>query len=67
MQTTLEIDQELLQQAMHDSGKTTGDAAVEAGLRLLIQTRAQAGMRKLRVVLAWDGDLDQTRRSRIDD
>ena len=67
MQTTLEIDDKLLHQAMQDSGATTERGVVEAALRLLIQTRAQAGMRELFGKVEWEGDLDEMRRSRTPD
>ena len=67
MQTTLEVDDQLLHQAMQDSGETTERGVVEAALRLLIQTRAQAGMQELFGKVEWEGDLDEMRRSRIPD
>jgi hypothetical protein len=36
--------------------------AVEAGLRLLVQLKEQAGIRAARGKLPWDGDLDAMRR-----
>jgi len=36
-------------------------AAVEAGLRLLVQTRAQAKIRRLRGKVRWQGDLETSR------
>jgi len=42
MRTTIDIDDNLMRKAMRLSGLTTKKAAVEAALRLLIQTHAQA-------------------------
>ena len=39
-------------------------AVVEEGLRLLIQTRGQGLVRGLRGKVAWEGDLEQSRRGR---
>jgi hypothetical protein len=46
---------------MRSSGARTKRAAVESGLRLLIQTRAQAGMRRLRGKVQWEGNLSVSR------
>jgi Arc/MetJ family transcription regulator len=65
MRTNIDIDDELMRQAMRSSGARTKRAVVEEGLRLLIQTRAQASIRRLRVAVKWEGDLEQSRRSRV--
>ncbi|MGI8783713.1 MAG: type II toxin-antitoxin system VapB family antitoxin [Acidobacteriota bacterium] len=57
MRTNIDIDDRLMRQAMRTSGARTKRAAVEAGLRLLIRTRAQTGIRRLRGKIAWDGAL----------
>jgi Arc/MetJ family transcription regulator len=65
MRTNIDIDDGLMRQAMRTTGARTKRAAVEEGLRLLIRTRGQRSIRRLRGNVAWDGDLDETRRSRI--
>jgi Arc/MetJ family transcription regulator len=65
MRTNIEIDDRLMKQAMRSSGTRTKKAAVEAGLRLLVQLRAQTGIRKLRGKIRWHGDLEKSRRGRI--
>ena len=64
MRTNIEIDDELLSQAMKATGLSTKRATVEEGLRLLVrvrgQTRALADLRGL----GWEGDLDEMRRGR---
>ncbi len=67
MRTNIEIDDELMQQAMRRSGAPTKKAAVEQALRLLIQTHSQATIRKLRGRVKWTGDLSQSRRGRVAD
>jgi Arc/MetJ family transcription regulator len=65
MRTNIEIDDRLMQQAMKASGSRTKKAAVEAGLRLLTQIRAQGSIRNLRGKIEWEDDLEQSRLSRI--
>jgi len=65
MRTNIEIDDKLISDAMRLSGARTKKAAVEAGLRLLAQTHAQAAIRKLRGKIKWEGDLSRSRRTRV--
>jgi Arc/MetJ family transcription regulator len=64
MRTNIEIDDQLMRQAMKSSGARTKRATVEAGLRLLVQVRAQAGIRRLRGKIKWEGNLDESRLGR---
>ena len=64
MRTNIEIEDGLMREAMRSSGKRTKRAAVEAGLRLLVQTRAQAKIRRLRGKVRWQGDLETSRAGR---
>jgi Arc/MetJ family transcription regulator len=64
MRTNIVIDDELMDEAMRRSGAPTKKAAVEEGLRLLINTRRQAGIRALRGKVKWEGDLDAIRGKR---
>jgi Arc/MetJ family transcription regulator len=65
MRTNIEIDDELMREAMRRSGARTKRAAVEEGLRLLIQTRGQASLRRLRGKVAWTGELHTSRSNRV--
>ena len=65
MRTNIDIDDDLMRQAMRSSGARTKRAAVEEGLRLLIQTRGQASMRRLRGKVKWEGDLERSRLGRV--
>ncbi len=65
MRTNIDIDDELMREAMEASGETTKRAAVERGLRLLVDTRAQGGIRRLRGKVKWSGDLSASRASRL--
>ena len=64
MRTTIEIDDRLIRQAMRQSGATSKKVAVQAGLRLLVQTQAQGSIRQLRGRVVWEGNLHQSRRTR---
>ena len=65
MRTNIDIDNRLMRQAMRSSRSRTKRAVVEEGLRLLILTRAQATIRRLRGKIRWDGDLHKSRRGRL--
>jgi hypothetical protein len=50
---------------MRSSGASTKRAGVEEGLRLLIQTRGQVGIRRLRGNVKWEGNLERSRLGRL--
>ena len=64
MRTNIDIDDRLMRQAMRQSGTRTKKATVEAGLRLLVETHAQTSIRRLKGKIHWEGDLNESRRSR---
>jgi Arc/MetJ family transcription regulator len=65
LRTNIDIDDRLMREAMRRSGARTKRAAVEAGLRLLAETHAQGSIRRLRGKIAWEGDLNQSRLTRL--
>ena len=65
MRTNIEIDDQLVSQAMRTSGARTKKAVVEAGLRLLVKTHSQIAIRKLRGKVRWEGDLHESRMVRV--
>jgi Arc/MetJ family transcription regulator len=65
MRTNIEIDEQLVQQAMRQTGAPTKRAAVDAGLRLLVKTHSQAAFRRLRGKVKWEGDLNESRLGRM--
>ena len=67
VRTNIEIDNQLVSEAMRSSGAPTKKAAVEAGLRLLVKTHSQTAIRRLRGKVQWDGDLNESRLGRIRD
>ena len=64
MRTNIEINDTLMAEALKAGGFKTKRAAVEEGLRLLVRTRAQGRVRRLRGKLRWEGSLDEIRRDR---
>lgn len=67
MRTNIVIDDELMDEAMRLSGLTTKRAVVEEALQLLIKVKKQAGIRKLKGKVMWEGDLDELRTGRVAD
>ena len=65
MRTNIVIDNGLMRQAMKATGLSTKKAVVEEGLRLLIKVKGQAGLRRLRGKIAWEGNLNTMREGRI--
>lgn len=64
MRTNIEIDDELLAQAMTASGKATKKDTVHEALELLVRIKkGQTALRKLRGKIEWEGDLDAMRRN----
>jgi Arc/MetJ family transcription regulator len=62
MRTNIEIDDNLMDQAMKASGLATKRETVEAGLRLLVQLKRQQGIHGYRGKLRWEGNLERMRR-----
>jgi Arc/MetJ family transcription regulator len=65
MRTNIDIDDDLMREAMRASGARTKRAVVERGLRLLVEIRGQSAIRRLRGKVKWSGDLDLSRRDRV--
>ena len=64
VRTNINIDDELMSEAMILSRLKTKKAVVETGLRLLIQMKKQERIRGLRGKLKWEGDLEAMRLDR---
>ena len=65
MRTNIDIDDELLSQAMAATGLSTKRATVEEGLRLLVRVRKQAKALAALKGLGWEGDLNEMRQGRL--
>ena len=64
MRTNIEIDDELMMEALHLTGLKTKRAVVEAGLRVLIRLKRQEDILDLVGKVQWEGDLDESRQVR---
>ena len=64
MRINVDIDDELLSEAMAATGLPTKRATVEEGLRLLVRARRQAKALADLKGLGWEGDLDAMRQCR---
>jgi Arc/MetJ family transcription regulator len=62
MRTNIEIDDDLMDEAMKASGLATKRETVETGLRLLVQLKRQQRIRSYRGKLRWEGNLERMRR-----
>ena len=62
MRINIEIDHQLLTEALEVSGTRTKRQVIEDGLRLLIREKSLDAIRQLRGRVRWTGDLDAMRR-----
>lgn len=65
MRTNIVLDDELIERAQELTGIKTKRGVVHEALRTLILMREQAGIRKLRGKLHWEGNLDDQRTARL--
>ena len=59
--TNVVIDNEVMTQTLRSSGCRTKRAAIESGLRLLVQVNNQQKLRQLKGKITWEGDLEEMR------
>ncbi|MBC8167343.1 MAG: type II toxin-antitoxin system VapB family antitoxin [Bryobacteraceae bacterium] len=64
MRTNIVIDDELIRDALAVTGLKTKREVVELALQTLLRLKQQAGIRKFRGKLDWQGDLDTMRTDR---
>ncbi|MFO7692206.1 MAG: type II toxin-antitoxin system VapB family antitoxin [Vicinamibacterales bacterium] len=67
MRTNIDVDDELMKLALQVTGEPTKRAVVHRALRLLLDTHAQAGIRRLKGKARWTGDLAESRKGRVAD
>lgn len=65
MRTNIEIDDELMMEALRLTGLKTKRAAVEAGLKALIRLNKQKKVLDLAGKVHWEGNLDESREGRF--
>jgi Arc/MetJ family transcription regulator len=61
MRTNIVIDDKLMRDTLRATGLKTKREAVERGLRTVLRLSRQAGIRRLRGKLHWQGNLDSMR------
>ncbi len=61
MRTNIEIDDNLLKEAMRASKAKTKKETVEKALQALIEREARQEMREMRGKVQWEGNLDEMR------
>ncbi len=64
MRTNVVIDDKLMESALKASGFKSKRAAVEEGLKLLVQVKSQSKIRNYRGKLKWTGNLEEMRLDR---
>jgi len=62
MRTNIEIDDDIMNQTLQQTGLKTKREAVDLALRTLLRLHQQKAVRDYRGKLNWEGDLDQMRR-----
>ena len=61
MRTNIEIDDELMAEAMAALGAKTKRETVEEALKRVVQIKRQSAIRAMRGKLSWTGDLEAMR------
>jgi Arc/MetJ family transcription regulator len=64
MRTNIEIDDELMTEALRLTGLKTKRAVVDAGLRILVRLKKQEDILHLAGKVQWEGNLDESRQGR---
>jgi Arc/MetJ family transcription regulator len=64
MRTNIEINDKLMKDTLKITGLKTKREAVELALQTLLKLEKQAGFRKLRGKIDWQGDLEEMRLDR---
>ncbi len=67
MRINIELDEELIEDAVSCSGATTKREVIENALRLLVKLESLEQVRSLRGQLKWTGNLEFMRLSRASD
>ncbi|MDO8968479.1 type II toxin-antitoxin system VapB family antitoxin [Algoriphagus sp.] len=64
MRTNIDIDEELIREAMKLTGITTKKGVVEKALANLVSLKKQEKIKQIRGKYQWEGDLDEMRENR---
>ncbi len=64
MRTNVEIDDQLIKEALHLSGLKTKRAVIDAALQMYVRVKRQSDILKLPKTVRWEGHLGEMRESR---
>lgn len=64
MRTNIDIDEDLIREAMKLTGITTKKGVVEKALAQMVSLKKQERIKQIRGKYQWEGDLDQMRENR---
>ncbi|MDP2039983.1 Transcription regulator of the Arc/MetJ class [Algoriphagus alkaliphilus] len=64
MRTNIDIDEELIREAMKLTGITTKKGVVEKALANMVSLKKQEKIKQIRGKYQWEGDLDEMRENR---
>lgn len=64
MRTNIDIDEELIREAMKLTGITTKKGVVEKTLANMVSLKKQEKIKQIRGKYQWEGDLDEMRENR---
>lgn len=64
MRTNIDIDEELIREAMKLTGISTKKGVVEKALALMVSLKKQERIKQLRGKFKWEGNLDEMREGR---
>ena len=65
MRTNVEIDDELMREALRLSGLKTKRAVIDAALRMFVRVKRQEDILDLAGKVQWEGNLDESRQGRF--
>jgi Arc/MetJ family transcription regulator len=65
MRTNIVIEDDLIEEALRLTGASTKREVVDLALRRLVQLERQRAVLALEGSVAWQGDLDELRRTRV--
>jgi Arc/MetJ family transcription regulator len=65
MRTNVEIDDELMREALRLSGLKTKRAVIDAALRMFVRVQRQADILDLAGKVHWEGNLEESREGRF--
>jgi Arc/MetJ family transcription regulator len=64
MRTTIVIEDQLMRDAMRSAKTRTKRATVEMALKLMVRLKKQEGIGRFRGKIKWEGNLEESRKSR---